>query len=135
MSWNSRVIWQEGMFLRAQHFQQQDRWIEHALKSRVGALGPYWWGFSDLELDRTDLKNGRFRVHRAAGAFHDGTPFSFPGGEADPPPPLDLSDKVRDSIIYLAVPTPWPSASSRPPTPTPAPPNQPTSSSAISAPA
>ena len=26
MSWTNRVVWQEGMFLRAQHFQQQDRW-------------------------------------------------------------------------------------------------------------
>jgi type VI secretion system protein ImpJ len=106
MSWTSRVIWQEGMFLRAQHFQQQDRWVEHALKSRVGALGPYWWGLSEIEIDRADLKNGRFRVHRAAGAFHDGTPFSFPGGEADPPPPIDPGDRVRDSIVYLAVPSP-----------------------------
>ena len=28
MSWTNRVVWQEGMFLRTQHFQQQDRWTE-----------------------------------------------------------------------------------------------------------
>jgi type VI secretion system protein ImpJ len=94
------------MFLRAQHFQQQDRWVEHALRSRVGALGPYWWGLSEIEIDRADLKNGRFRVPRASGVFHDGTPVSFPFGDADAPAPLDLGDKVRDSVVYLAVPSP-----------------------------
>ena len=27
MTWSNRVVWLEGMFLRAQHFQQQDRWV------------------------------------------------------------------------------------------------------------
>ena len=27
MTWTNRVVWLEGMFLRAQHFQQQDRWL------------------------------------------------------------------------------------------------------------
>jgi len=110
MSWTSRVIWHEGMFLRAQHFQQQDRWAEHALKARVAALGPYWWGLSELEIDRDSLSIGRFALHAAAGAYQDGTPFSFPGGESDEPAPLELGDTVRDTIIYLALPAPAPYA-------------------------
>ncbi|MCP6146127.1 hypothetical protein, partial [Pseudomonas aeruginosa] len=27
MSWNNRVVWSEGMFLRPQHFQQHDRYL------------------------------------------------------------------------------------------------------------
>ena len=34
MSWTNRVVWQEGMFLRAQHFQQQDRWLEQLVRGR-----------------------------------------------------------------------------------------------------
>ena len=38
MSWTSRVIWQEGMFLRSQHFQQHDRWMEAYMRGRVAGL-------------------------------------------------------------------------------------------------
>ena len=38
MSWTNRVVWQEGMFLRTQHFQQQDRWLGAAgARPRCGA--------------------------------------------------------------------------------------------------
>jgi len=110
MSWTSRVIWQEGMFLRAQHFQQQDRWVEHALKSRVAALGPYWWGLNELEIDRDALGIGRFALLGAAGAFPDGTSFGFPGGDADDPAALELGEAVRNTTIYLALPSPAPYA-------------------------
>jgi type VI secretion system protein ImpJ len=106
MSSTSRVIWQEGMFLRAQHFQQQDRWTEAALKARVAALGPHFWGFSELEIDLTELSIGRFRVPRASGVFRDGTVFNFPNGDAEAPLPLELTDKVRNTCVYLAVPSP-----------------------------
>ena len=35
MTWTNRVVWQEGMFLRAQHFQQQDRWLEMLVRGRA----------------------------------------------------------------------------------------------------
>ena len=110
MSWSSRVVWQEGMFLRAQHFQQQDRWVEATLKSRFASLGPYWWGMGDYEIYRDDLAIGRFSLANAAGVFQDGTPFAFPGGEADPPPPLALTEMARDEVIYLGLPAPPPHA-------------------------
>ena len=28
MSWKNKVVWSEGLFLRPQHFQQHDRYIE-----------------------------------------------------------------------------------------------------------
>ena len=110
MSWSSRVVWQEGMFLRAQHFQQQDRWVEHMLRARVAAIGPYWWGLGELAIDRDALSIGRFALQTASGVFPDGTPFGFPGGDADEPAPLELGEQVRDSIVHLALPTPAPYA-------------------------
>jgi type VI secretion system protein ImpJ len=71
-------------------------------------FGPFWWGLSEIEIDRADLRNGRFRVHKAAGAFPDGTPFAFPGGDADPPPPFDPAARARDTVVYLALPSPDP---------------------------
>lgn len=108
MSWTSRVIWKEGMFLRAQHFQQQDRWMEHALRARVAALGPYWWGFGELDINRDALKIGEFALSAASGVFPDGTPFGFPGGDTDGPSPLPLGHQVRGTTVYLALPSPQP---------------------------
>ena len=51
MSWNNRVVWSEGMFLRPQHFQQQDRYIETLVESRSHAAQPGAWGFSQLLID------------------------------------------------------------------------------------
>ena len=35
---NARVIWSEGLFLRPHHFQQQERFFESLLDSRLGPL-------------------------------------------------------------------------------------------------
>ena len=49
--WNSKVIWSEGMFLRPQHFQQQERYMASLLESRSAPLSPYPWGFAEIKLD------------------------------------------------------------------------------------
>ena len=47
MTWSNRVVWLEGMFLRAQHFQQQDRWLEALVRDRTAALRPHAWGLTE----------------------------------------------------------------------------------------
>jgi len=103
MSWTNRVVWGEGMFLRAQHFQQQDRWLEAMVRRRTAALRPHAWGLVEGAVDRDLLATGRFALSAGSGVFEDGTPFALPG-EADQPPPLDLPDSARNVIVYLAVP-------------------------------
>ena len=103
MSWTNRVVWQEGMFLRAQHFQQQDRWLESILRGRVGALRPHPWGLTEYSIDRDLLSTGRFALASGAGVFEDGTPFVLPG-ETDHPPPLEPSATTRNVLVYLAAP-------------------------------
>ena len=103
MSWTNRVIWQEGMFLRAQHFQQQDRALDGLVRGAMRALRPHPWGLVELALDRDLLSTGRFAVVSAAGVFEDGTPFAIPG-ETDHPPPLELADSARNALVYLGVP-------------------------------
>lgn len=103
MSANSKVIWSEGLFLQAQHFQQQERYLERYVEARCHALATHSWGFTEIELERDLLSIGKFALRRAAGVFPDGTPFRMP--EDDPlPPPLDVSTQLRDQIVYLAVP-------------------------------
>jgi type VI secretion system protein ImpJ len=52
MSWYSKVVWSEGLFLRQHHLQQHDRYVEHLVDMRVRSVSPYPWGFSAIEIDR-----------------------------------------------------------------------------------
>ncbi len=102
MTWHSRVLWQEGMFLRAQHFQQQDRWASSELRRSVRGLRPFPFGFTTLSVSRDLLGSGRFALTAAAGSFDDGTVFSAPD-EGPLPPPLTPPESARDVLVYLGV--------------------------------
>ena len=103
MPFDDKVIWSEGMFIRAQHFQQESRYAERMLRDRTRALRPHAWGLTELRLNRELLTIGRFGVERASGVFPDGTPFSFPGNGAALAP-LALNESVRNAVIYLTLP-------------------------------
>lgn len=103
MSSNNRVVWSEGLFLRPQHFQQQDRHLERYVEGRSGALRSHSWGLTQLELERDLLAIGKLGLRRAAGVLPDGTPFTMP--DDDPlPAPLELDAQVRDQPVFLGVP-------------------------------
>ncbi|MET0246331.1 MAG: type VI secretion system baseplate subunit TssK [Sphingomonas sp.] len=103
MAGNNRVAWREGMFLRPQHFQAQDRFIDALVRARVGSVCPWPWGFTELVIDEDLASLGKFGVTRASGVLPDGTPFAIPD-DMPPPEPLDVPAEARDSIIYLTVP-------------------------------
>ncbi len=103
MVWHDKVVWQEGMFLRAQHFQQQDRHVAHQLQARTAPLRAHPWGVTELSIDRDLLAAGRFALSAATGVLEDGTTFSIPGS-VDAPLPLDLPEGTRSAVIYLALP-------------------------------
>ena len=103
MAWNDKVVWQEGMFLRAQHYQQQDRYFEALLQARTAPLRAHPWGVTEIALDRDLLGAGKFALSTIAGVMEDGTPFAIPG-TADQPTPLDLLDGTRNQVVYLALP-------------------------------
>ncbi|MGL4479312.1 MAG: type VI secretion system baseplate subunit TssK, partial [Aeromonas veronii] len=44
MSSRNRVIWREGLFIKPQHFQQQQRHSDYALHARLSALSDYFYG-------------------------------------------------------------------------------------------
>jgi type VI secretion system protein ImpJ len=105
MSWTNQVIWQEGMFLRAQHFQQQARWTEALVRARTRAFGPWWWGVTDLRIDQEKLEIGQFALSAATGVFADGTPFAIPG-DTDSPAALLVDERVRRQLVHLCIPDP-----------------------------
>jgi type VI secretion system protein ImpJ len=99
----NKVIWSEGMFLQTQHFQQQERYLEHILDQKARHLHSFGWGYAELALDHASLARGKLGVTSASGMLPDGTSFRFP--EQDPvPPPLEVPADTRGAMVYLAVP-------------------------------
>lgn len=103
MSWESKVIWSEGMFLQPQHFQQHERYLEKLIESRARPTLPHAWGFARLELDEAALAMGKLALNAGQGLFPDGTPFDFPGTH-QAPQPLDIPAQARNLLVLLAVP-------------------------------
>jgi type VI secretion system ImpJ/VasE family protein len=103
MSGKNRVAWREGMFLRPQHFQAQDRFIETQLRARVDSVRPWAWGFNEIVVDEDLATLGKFGVVRASGVMPDGTPFSIPD-DLPPPEPLEVPGDARDAVIHLTLP-------------------------------
>src|SRR5690554_8121348 len=79
-----KVIWSEGLFLRPQHLQQQDRYFDYQIRRRIQLLEPYGWGFQVLELDENLLQLGKVALTRAAGSLSDGTMVRLPVAVAKP---------------------------------------------------
>ncbi len=103
MSWDSKVLWTEGLFLQPHHFQQADRYTESLVAGLARRVAPYTWGMSELEIDQEVLKVGQFAVKSCAGLTQDGTVFRVPGSE-DHPPALDVPADLKDCVVYLSVP-------------------------------
>ncbi|CAG2131493.1 hypothetical protein D3C87_1007220 [compost metagenome] len=103
MSYHNKIVWSEGLFLRPQLFQQQERYLEYVAQRCVTTLSPFSWGFSQYEIDQSALSFGKVAIKRGSGIFPDGTPFDTPT-EAPPPPPLTITPEHLGQLIYLAVP-------------------------------
>jgi len=109
MSWRSRVVWSQGMFLQPHHFQQEGRYHERQLDARARAAHPYGWGFTRLALDQAALALGKVALADGAGVLPDGTSFAAP--ELDVlPPPLEIPADMRDELVMLALPLARPGA-------------------------
>lgn len=103
MSFDNKVIWSEGMFLRPQHFQQQDRHIDQLVQSAMSGAHEYAWGIQDIAIDSELLSLGKVSVTRLKGIFPDHTLVNAP--DSQPLPDIfTIPENTRDSIIYLCLP-------------------------------
>lgn len=103
MSWYSKVVWSEGLFLRPHHLQQNDRYLERLVDARTRHATPYPWGFSELEIDFDLAQQSKFALRRAVGVMPDGTPFDVPG-DSPLPHPIDVPDQAAKQIAWLSLP-------------------------------
>ena len=99
----SKVLWGEGLFLRPQHFQQQDQYHEHRLNESIKAVHPYAWGVHQLQVDRDALANNTLRILELSLRFQDGELFDAPGLD-EMPDPVDLSQLLQSqqTVTYNA---------------------------------
>ena len=103
MSWDSKVLWTEGLFLQPHHFQQADRYTEALVSGLARRIRPYGGGVSALEIDDEVLKVGQFALKSVSGLTHDGTVFRVPMTD-DLPPAREVPTTVKDCVVYLTVP-------------------------------
>lgn len=101
----NQVIWNEGLFIQPQHFQQLSRYNAHQLNQRVNSASEYLYGFKNIELNQEFLSFGKIAIVRAKGIMPDGTIFDIPN-DIPPPTPLTIEDanKASNQIVYLTLP-------------------------------
>lgn len=92
---NAKILWGEGLFLRPQHFQQQDAHTEALNRRTLLSANPFAWGVRDLELDMDSLKNGVLRFNRIDVIFANGNFFTAPDVD-QLPAPLALDATVTE---------------------------------------
>ena len=78
MSDANKVVWSEGLCLRPQHLQQQDRHIEALVRGAMLAASHQNYGFRHLSLDEAAIQAGQVGLTTAQGIFPDGTSFTLP---------------------------------------------------------
>jgi type VI secretion system protein ImpJ len=106
MTLPAKILWSEGLFLRPQHFQQQDRYHEARTHATVLAAQPMLWGVQSFELDAAALGNGRLRLLALRAIFREGELLDAPA--SDPlPPAIDLDAlpaEVQEITYYAGLP-------------------------------
>ncbi len=113
MSDKNKVVWSEGLFLRTQHLQQQDRYTEGLVRGALQAAPLQSFGFRSLQLDKAGLDAGRLAVAAASGIFADGTPFAIPDGMPVPAAVAIRGD--QSGLVSLAIPMDRPGAATMDP--------------------
>jgi type VI secretion system protein ImpJ len=103
MSLTTKPLWLEGMFIRPQHMQQQNRYLEALLERRVSWLQNASWGLCALALDRDLLRVGKFGVTSCRVIMPDGTPIAIPE-DMESPPARDVPSDIRRRVVKLAIP-------------------------------
>ncbi|PHV24940.1 type VI secretion system baseplate subunit TssK [Janthinobacterium sp. BJB426] len=106
MSMANKLLWGEGLFLRPQHFQQQDHYHEQRLHESVKALHPYAWGVNQLQIDRDALANNSLRLLELSLVFQDGEIYNAAGSD-ELPDALDLGNvpsSLQSVTFHAALP-------------------------------
>ena len=96
------VAWREGLFIRPQHFQQNNYALYSEMMQRTLISSPNVWGLSDFEIDDKLLNMGKISLLSASGILPDGTIFDTKDFVSTLTINIDKDDEGK--AIYLALP-------------------------------
>ena len=107
MSRVNRILWGEGMFLRPQHFQQQEIFIEQRISDTLRAIHANPWGIRKAALDADALRSGLLRVDQLEVVYQDGTLVRAPENEPLPSARnlADIPQLGTEALVYACLPT------------------------------
>lgn len=105
MTRHAKVLWGEGLFLRPQHFQQQDAYHEGQIRQALLTAQPFGWGLRSLEIDQEALSRGTLRIERIDAVMPNGERYLAPEEDRLPPPlaldGMDLDNGVATVMLAL----------------------------------
>lgn len=107
MSKYRKIVWNEGMLLTPQHFQQWDNYFEDQLNSRVHSTMQYDYGVLELQVNNEAIANGNFQLTNCRAVLLDGLIVNVPDAEAVPDlrPVGDHFHPEQERLgVHLAIP-------------------------------
>lgn len=102
-----KPLWQEGLILNQQQFQQQERWTDFVHRQFASAAIAEPWGTLGVEMDEEALANGRLKFTRLKLRFPDGTLFDTSVSDALPPArdlTQGLAPDIQSVVVVAALP-------------------------------
>ena len=79
-----RPLWEQGMFLKPQHFQQQSRHTFHQLQTYTKLLNNELWGISSFSYKYVGGEEKVLNILQLEGIFQNGVPFTLECSEQNP---------------------------------------------------
>jgi len=98
--------WAEGMLLLPHHFQTAQRAQAALLDQAWTAAQPFSWGFADLVISDTAIRDGAIAIERCRARTAEGSWIEVPGNADVAPRPFEkfLTASPDGMMVYLAIP-------------------------------
>lgn len=102
----NRILWGEGMFLRPQHFQQQDLHSEHTIAQVLRQIHANPWGIRKAEIDADALRAGILRLNVLHLVYQDGAHVNAPANEPLPAARNldDIPQLGTEALVFACLP-------------------------------
>ena len=95
----TQVVWQEGLFLKPQHFQHQQRFHQAYAEQHFHQHAYPAWGWRKLDWE---VRPNAIVIRNAQGCCRDGTPIVI---NEDQPLEIAIPEGVKDTVVLVGLPT------------------------------
>lgn len=100
MTFERKVVWNEGTLIAPQHFQQLERFYDSLIGHQYISNHPYGWGLHDVQLNKSGLKLGIISCDHVIGYFQDGHYFNETIQSA-PGLTIQAVPNIESEFVYL----------------------------------